>query len=331
MKILNLYITIVILLSTTSTGYCQNLIDTYSKKVPVVVYTPFDFIRTVEGAFSFSEKQHYFLHTDSVIYVYNGHKKTSRVPEIRSNRDFHDVIMKNDSVFYISLIPSLKYVDYYNTIGIYKDGLVKFIDDRGNEYANVEELMKGRFGSVDDFIEKYISSYEVELLFKYRTNGLFVFNIKEAISQLKNDYNFFFQYNPKEQDIAIDMLMNQIVEIKPMSKSQRDVLIKKIKAYINSTQPIDFGDILFRHHQGWDNICFWRYDIDPVLKDYFNGIDYEFVSHGLTVRRAKTLVAYDFLSKAYKKEILETGTGLMDDTSRLNYLKGVIFDDVIEK
>lgn len=120
------------------------------KKVPVVVYTPFNFYAHLMDAFKCGSEQDYYVVTADKTYLYDnrmgpeyyqgkyGDRQLREVP-ILNISDFRDRILSTDSCFFFAPTPSRKYDNEY--LGIKRGATLSFVDTQGVEYGSLEELL----------------------------------------------------------------------------------------------------------------------------------------------------------------------------------------------
>lgn len=94
------------------------------KKVPVVVYTPFDFYGRLMDAFRCGPEQDYYVVGEDNHSIFDNrigsgyYSGAYQERELREGRilnisDFKDAIMSNDSCFFFAPLPSRKYDNAY--------------------------------------------------------------------------------------------------------------------------------------------------------------------------------------------------------------------------
>lgn len=322
-------------------GLCQGQQSgTKCKRVPLVDYIPYSYTTDLQSAMKGEVGVGYVEYCADSIYAYFRHitylpiKEKSPIKYVREIKAldlrmtkgpvfdrFKHIVQTSDSIFFFSFFPNRSSIFDYEILGKYKDGDISYIDKEGLEFENIRDLIDHRFGSIDRFAEAYLDYQEKALLCDYKLNGLHELRcVDDAIAQLNEDYNFYLYFNPKNIDKAIELFITQVGEILPL-ENKRDELIAGIKSKIAAEAPTNFTDLLMLNGQTCNDIFFAGRKIDLVIRENFTPDDYTRLIRGLKMRRAETMSAYDFLSNTFKKEILETGTGMMDDLSILNYLK----------
>lgn len=339
------YNLLISLLVICFSGICQDRHnDTDCKKIPLIDYIPYNYTADLQNAMKGDVGVGYVEYCTDSIYAYFRH--ITHLPHrgkspIKYSREikaldlkmstgsifdnFNEMVKTSDSIFFFSFFPNRLSIFDYDILGRHKNGKVIFVDKDKKEFDNIRDLINDRFGSMDSFIRAYFDFQKRALLCDYKNNGLYDFyNAEDAIVQLKNDYNFHLYYNPDDINGAIELLINQLGKIVPVG-DKKDELFCRIRHRIDSANPVEFSEILLRSRQYCGRIYFAGYPIDSDIRECFNVNDYEAIVTGLMVHWAETLSAYEYLGDSYKKDILTTGSGIMDDVSILNYIKKIVY------
>lgn len=334
---------LLLLLFICFSGFCQGQhCGTKCKKVPLVDYTPYSYTADLQSAMKGEVGVGYVEYCADSIYAYFRHitylpKEKSPIKYVREIKAldlkmtkgpifdrFKHIVQTSDSIFFFSFFPNRPSIFDYEILGKYKNGEISYIDKEGLVFDNIRDLIDHKFGSIDRFAEAYLDYQEKALLCDYKLNGLHELHcIDDAIAQVNKDYNFYLYFNPENIDEAIKLFINQVDNILPL-ENKRDELVAGIMGKIAAETPTNFTDILMLNRQSCDDIFFAGRKINSVISEILSPDNYLRLIRGLKMQRAETMSAYDFLSNTFKNEILETGTGMMDDLSILNYLKRLL-------
>lgn len=200
--------------------------------VPIVDYTPSYFNRTIDNAFKFDgSKQCFFVSkkSDKSILWYNDFSQkgeyalsdiSDSAPELSSILGKASLL--SDSIFVFNPFPAYSHEfipQHVQYIGIKDNGRVKLISG-DITYNSLGSFMTARFGSVQNFIDKYLECVTEALYSPY--NGLYSFSDDNAaIDFLRNDY-VFNAINGKDFQSVFDCFMQLLqtgINISPEEQS----------------------------------------------------------------------------------------------------------------
>lgn len=312
-------------------------------RVPLIDYIPYNYTVTLQGAISKDPQIGYVEYGDKGILACFRHivhspviaKSPSKFVRDITAADramttgplfsrFEPIVRAADSCFFFSFFPDRSSVFSYDILGRYVDGKVRYMDREGREFDGIRELVDYRFGSMDRFVEAYLEFSEKALLDNYPQNGLHDFHrVDDALGQLKRDPNFWIYFHPEDMDAAIDRFLDQIQTILSI-EHMREKLAGEIEDQIAAEKPRSFVEVLEQNRQADSAIYLAGRKMNPVLKRNFCVDDYVRLERGLRMRQAETMSAYMYLAHAFRADILNTGSGLMDDRSILNYLERLL-------
>lgn len=234
-----LYICLFGIISTNEAYACVEA--TYScgdnkKIVPVIAYSPFDFINDLEASFKFNPAKSCLIlnkgaKSDSVIwyndYPYQGNFKYSKIKlELSSLQD--SILASVDSVFVFTPfpLPSNCFIPQNITSLGYIRNEVITIMDREKSY-NLDSFFQENFGSLDNYIQLYIR--ETEDAFYSSRNGLMSpSDVASAKNTLNNSFTFGI-ISGKTPDTAAQSLVSDIEQILRLSDKQKRFLHHQVK------------------------------------------------------------------------------------------------------
>lgn len=280
------------------------------KKVPVVIYTPFDFYSRLMDAFKCGSEQDYYVVTADKAYIYDNRigpeylqgkycERQLREAPILNISNFRQTILSNDSCFFFSPTPSRKYYNAY--LGIKRGAALSFVDLNGVEYASLEELLTKTYNaeSLDVFFDAYLS--EVRNALYHRGTNNILYNIcdeDQAKSILKNHYDFVYFHN-QDSDLAIDSFV-RYVNAAIANGAAGEKLKSDLKEFIAKQPKSESFNKAFRayvNNNQEDRIYLMLVDVSPVLRSNLTGQEYERFSKKYLIDRSKTIAAYKYLAK----------------------------------
>ncbi len=296
----------------------QTRLASGEKKVPVVVYTPFDFYGHLMDAFKCGSEQDYYVVTADKTYLYDNRigpeyyqgkycERQLREAPILNISNFRNAILSNDSCFFFAPMPSRKYDNAY--LGIKRGAALSFVDINGVEYASLEELLTKTYDaeSLDVFFDAYLSEVR-RALYRRGTNNI-LYQIRDedrAKSVLRNDYDFIYFHN-QDLDLAIDNFV-RYVHSAIAHEAAGEKLKSDLKAFIAGQPKQESFNKAFRayvNNDQEDRIYLTLVDVSPVLRSNLTGQEYEKFSKKQVIDRQKTIVAYKYLAKKYHKDIYQ--------------------------
>lgn len=316
------------------------------KKVPIVVYTPFNFYNNLMDSFKFTEVQDYFVVSDKEIYVYDSRYGTgyyrgeyhSRKLRLQNNYlnipAFRKVILENDSCFFFSPTQFTKYDNRF--LGIKNGPNLRFIDVYGRYYSSLEELFTKGLGleSLEDFYDKYLKEVETSLYTLKFNNYIYkVQKEADAISILKDDFNFKY-FKDSSIDLALSNFIGYLQSAESVDNDVLNRLESDLKKYFSSSDRGGrFNDLFskYRASAGYskdDYVPLMLENIAPVLKKNLPEAVYSRFMKRSEIHHSKTIAAYGYLSRKYRKTIFGdiVRSGEIDYCKIVGYLtQNVIF------
>ena len=321
-------------LSAQSTQFNDSL-----KRVPYVVYTPFELMGEIQDAFINMKGQDCFLlskNSENDFYYFNrsGPKggynldhigsvymrgATARGDEDReieesyyrspNIKDYRDIIMANDSCFFFSLYPSRNF--YAEILGIKRGGELTFIDNNGSEFKTLESLIFSQTGgkSLEEFIDLYLNDYKNAMYsvdIECADNRLYhIGSVDEAVSVLRDNYNYKYLNNKTDTTLAINNFVKEIGDEIPITDSVRRLISTEIYDFLRSnvqTKPFNetFSEYLYSHE--FDFFPVMTQNIAPILKNKIADDQYTLLTKKFKLRRAKAAIAQFALEEVKLKE-----------------------------
>lgn len=299
--------------------YSQATVALGEKKVPIVIYSPFNFYEHLMDALQCTSKQDYYVVTADKIYVYDNrigpeyYQGEYRDRELREAKvlnisDFKSTILSNDSCFFFSPTFSRKFDN--NFLGIKRGQSLSFVDKNGVKYASLEELLLKAYNteSLDAFFDVYLSEVKNALYHRGTHNMLYEISDKDmAISILKNNYDFIY-FNNQNVDLAVDNFLKYLHSIIDVN----EVVSKKLKRELNDffvgqpeAKPFNraFRDYVRNNDMG--RVYLMLMDVSPILQNNLSSQDYEQFTKKHIINQNKTIAAYNYLAKQYHKDIYQ--------------------------
>lgn len=298
--------------------FSQTRLTFGEKKVPVVVYTPFNFYGHLMDAFKCGSEQDYYVVTADKTYLYDNRigpeyyqgkycERQLREAPILNISNFRKTILLNDSCFFFAPTPSRKYNNEY--LGIKRGEALSFVDIDGAEYASLEELLTKIYDaeSLDVFFDAYLSEVRRALYRRGTYNMLYLIRDEEqAKSILKDNYDFIYFHN-QDLDLAIDNFVNY-VNAAITHEATGEKLKSDLKAFIAGQPKQESFNKAFRAYindNQEDRIYLTLVDVSPVLRSNLTGQEYERFSKKYAIDQNKTIAAYKYLAKKHHKNIYQ--------------------------
>ena len=298
--------------------FSQTTVAPDGKKVPIVVYSPFNFHGHLMDALQCTPAQDYYVVTEDKAYLYDNRigpgyyqgeysDRQLRETKILNISNFKNTILSNDSCFFFSPTPSRKYNNDY--LGIKRGEDLSFIDINGVEYASLEELLTKIYNakSLDVFFDAYLSEVKNALYRRGTYNMLYLIRDEnQAKSILKDNYDFIYFYN-HNVDLAIENFvdyLNAIITDEAVNKKLKG----ELKVFFDEQPKLQSFNKAFRdyiNNNDEDRIYLMLVDISPILKSNLTSQEYESFYKKQLIDKNKTIAAYNYLAKKYHKEIYQ--------------------------
>lgn len=287
------------------------------KRVPVLLYSPYSFLNTLEDSFKCTETQDYYLVSETESYSHNAQygtyftgqyqeRKTRRNDNIYNLNKFRDIIMANDSCFFISFEP----IQIFNNriLGIKQNGTLRFTDEHGGEFGSLEELaihLSGG-GGLDSFFDQCLENYRRYLYGRGSDNGFYVVGSKaEAIDILREDYYFESLRKGADAEEAVNIFIETAGRLIEIDREQREALSRAISAAISGSPSVSFDDffeVYAKSSASCDFIPLQTVNISQALSAVLGEEQYAKLSKKLCICKSKTLNAYSFMRKEIRRD-----------------------------
>ena len=294
-----------------------------AKRVPIVVYTPFNFHSYLMDAFNCGEGHDYYVVTENKTFVHNnrigaeyykGEYCTRQLREapILNISDFKHTILSNDSCFFFAPTPTQKYNNEY--LGIKRGDSISFIDKDGNAYETLEELLTKIYNaeSLDVFYEAYLTEIRNALYHRGTHNMLYqIYDDNQAISLLKDNYDFIYFYDQDVESAINNFIdyVNSIIHNESICKQLKKDL-KKLVVERPCIGNIESFNKAFREYvlnKSEDCIYLMLMDITSTLKHNLTEHEYKIFSKRHIIYQNKVIAAYEYLARKYQKNVNNNG------------------------
>ena len=235
-KILILFL---ILLPLNGACYCQvSSSDSLYKRIPVVRYTPRDFLAIVNDAFIHSpEYLDICIKAKDTLFVQYrfGKSHVYRRKFFDINKIDTQLFFSADSLFIVSIKnESFGYPELpiYRIYGVKKCGGYLYGLTWGKrELYSFSDLLKTRYGSIDKFREIYLNDVRDNLsLMGDEYNGIALYpNDKRGMqSFLEKDYVIYERYTPTDTVGVLNRFVSLVSTYTLLKEKQKDLLEDKI-------------------------------------------------------------------------------------------------------
>lgn len=248
-KILILFL---ILLPLNGACFCQvSSNDSLYKRIPVVRYTPRDFLAIVNDAFIHSPEylDICIKEKDTLFVQYRfGKSHVYRRKFFDINKIDTQLFFSADSLFIVSIKnESLSWPDLpiYRIYGLKKCGGYLYGLTWGKrELYSFSDLLKNRYGSIDKFREIYLNYVRDKLsLMGDEYNGIALYpNDKRGMqSFLEKDYVIYERYNPTDTAGVLNRFVSLVSTYTLLKEKQKDLLEDKIMERVRYNHTMDIA------------------------------------------------------------------------------------------
>lgn len=230
---------ILVFFSINTICYCQVAsIDSLYKRIPVVRYTPRDFLALIDDAFIHSpEYLDICIKGKDTLFVQHrfGKSHVWRRRFFDINKIDTQLFFSGDSLFIVSIKnESLGYPELpiYRIYGMKKCGGYLYGLTWGKrELYSFADLLKTRYGSIDKFREIYLNDVSGKLsLMGDQDNGIALYpNDKRGMkSFLEKDYVIYERFNSTDTIGVLNRFVSLVSSYTLLKEKQRDLLENKI-------------------------------------------------------------------------------------------------------
>ncbi|MDR2890098.1 MAG: hypothetical protein LBV18_00575 [Alistipes sp.] len=303
--------------TTCEVAATQASVDTTRsvRKVPIVVYSPFDFYGQLMDAFKCTETQDYYLVTRDSICIYNNRdarlgrymeRDLRKLSGLGNLRTFRERILTTDSCFLFSPIQFTKYDNRY--LGIKEGHDLHFIDGEGNRFDSLEELLLDFTNA--EFLDTYFDAYIDEVKDKIYNWNYSIENEDEAVSILKNDYNFRFFYDRDEQR-AIDMFLGHISSFIDIDNNVLAAIKADLESFFadkiipDTADRDEFNTVFgqFVREADMEYVPLMLNDVSEILRNNLSEDEFQLFVKRHRINRNKTRAAFLFLRRTYRSYV----------------------------
>lgn len=248
-KILILFL---ILFSLYGTCYCQvSSGDSLCKRIPVVRYTPRDFLAIVNDAFIHSPEylDICIKEKDTLFVQYRfGKSHVYRRKFFDINKIDTQLFFSADSLFIVSIKnESLSWPDLpiYRIYGMKKRGGYLYGLTWGKrELYSFSDLLKTRYGSIDKFREIYLNDVRDKLsLMGDKNNGITLYpNDKRGMQSFsEKDYVIYERFAPADTVGVLNRFVSLVSTYTLLQEKQKDLLENKIMERVRYNHTMDIA------------------------------------------------------------------------------------------
>ena len=228
---------LVVLLLSCLIGKSQ-VINNQKKMIPIIKYTPDDFVESIRLSFLKVNKSNYIeinknISDNSFFFNING------IGDSIYNPDNYPIwqkerILKNDSIFILHFkhIPDIRFngrlpIKYFGKL---ESGEVLFFLNKPDDdrlYSLFELIIK-EFGNMDSFRNEIIKNIE-ENLDRNMKNGIYSTDRESAILFLRDDFEFYEKNFPNDR-LKISLLLLDFIDTSiTCSQGQKDQIENTLK------------------------------------------------------------------------------------------------------